>query len=245
MNQNSLIEIGSKADVIIRFNSETTVNGVLYAAKEPYLYLKEANVIINYTNEDKSGSAIKTIIANSQIKPKSVMIGGISFSRKLAALLAQFIETNSNYNYTVFEYGQASREIEDLVGTIYLTTALDNTKPYFVYDSGYNKKTVLYDGDSNSLSGEELEDGKTYYISFSTVKIGTKFDLNKPCMPYMSLEIQGKGNIEKITKEVIMYFDKVSLNSVLEFTFIQNDMINVPLVFHIIDDENNYVVFED
>jgi hypothetical protein len=61
----------------------------------------------------------------------------------------------------------------------------------------------------------------------------------------MSLEIQGVGNIDKVTKNILMYFDKVSLNSVIEFTFIQNDMINVPLVFYIMEDKNNYVVFED
>jgi hypothetical protein len=61
----------------------------------------------------------------------------------------------------------------------------------------------------------------------------------------MSLEVQGIGNIDKVGKNVVMYFDKVSLNSILEFTFIQGDMINVPLQFYIIDDKNNYVVFED
>ena len=37
----------------------------------------------------------------------------------------------------------------------------------------------------------------------------------------------------------VMYFDKVSLNSLLYFSFIQGDMINAPLEFYIIDDKNN------
>ena len=47
-------------------------------------------------------------------------------------------------------------------------------------------------------------------------------------------------------QEVItMYFNTVSLNSIMEFTFMQDDIINIPLEFHIIDDGNNYLVFED
>ena len=40
MNQNSLIEVGSKADIILRFKSAITINGRSYAAKEPYLFFK-------------------------------------------------------------------------------------------------------------------------------------------------------------------------------------------------------------
>ena len=245
MNQNSLIEIGSKAHVILRFKSEITLNGKTYAAGEPYLYLKDANVIVNYTNQDKSGSAVKTIIANSEIKPKSVMIGGISFSRKLAALLACFKETNAQYTYTVFETVTADREIGDTEGYLYLANTLDESAEWFVYDSDYNKVSGAYDNISNSFSSVDFLSGETYFVSYSSVKQGTKFSLNKPSVPYMSLEIQGIGNIDKTTKNVIMYFDKVSLNSLIQFTFIQNDMINVPLDFHIIDDSNNYVIFED
>ena len=117
--------------------------GKEYAAGEPYLYLKDANVIVNYTNQDKSGSAVKTIIANSEIKPKSVMIGGISFSRKLAALLACFQNTATDYNYTVFETFTVEREIEDTKGFLYLANTLNPDADWFVYDSNYEKTTCI------------------------------------------------------------------------------------------------------
>ena len=79
MNQNSIIEIGSKANLVLRFKTEVCLNGKTYAANEPYLYLKDCNIIIDYSNEDKTGTAAKTLIANSDIKPRTVIVRGVSF----------------------------------------------------------------------------------------------------------------------------------------------------------------------
>jgi hypothetical protein len=246
MLQNSLIEIGSKANVVLRFKSETTINGVTYAANEPYLFLKDINVIINYTNEDKVGNTDVNVIATSNIKPRRVIMSGISFSRKIVSLLACYQNSGESYYSTEFVTATADRGESDLVGTVFLPRALKQGESFFVYDSDFDKiENSVYDPETNSISNALFTDNNEYLISFYTTKIGTKFDLNKPNLAYMSLEIQGVGNIDKVTKNILMYFDKVSLNSVIQFTFIQNDMINVPLIFHIIDDKNNYVVFED
>lgn len=245
MNQNSIIEIGSKANVILRFKGTTCVNGKTYQPNEPYLFLKDVNVLINYSNQDKVSSTDINVLANSDIKPRTVTIGGVNFTRKLAALLATFEAGGVDYNPTLFRTLEAEKEDEDSVGTVYLVDDIVFNEKTFVYDSNFEKIESQYNSDLNALTSESFQDGEMYLISFSSVKIGTKFDMNKPHVPYMSLEIQGIGNIDKVAKNVLMYFDKVSLNSILEFTFIQGDMINVPLEFHIIDDKKNYVVFED
>lgn len=245
MNYNSLIEIGSKANVILRFKSATKINGINYAANEPYLFLKDVNTIISYTNLDKTGTTDLTVIANSDIKPRTVAIGGFSFSRKVASLLACFQGKNINYSPTLFKTLPAEKGEEDLEGTIFLTEDIDIESPLFVYNSDFETVEFTYDTAENTLNSADFNNGEEYLVSFSSVKSGTKYDLNKPHIPYMSLEIQGIGNIDKVKKEVMMYFDKVSLNSVIDFTFIQDDIINVPLQFNIIEDKNNYVVFED
>lgn len=244
MNQNSLIEVGSKADIILRFKSAITINGRSYAAKEPYLFLKDVNVLINYTNQDKRGSTDINVIAHSDIKPRSVSVGGVPFSRKIASLLACY-KGQVEYNPTFFRSLTAERAAGEWKGYLFLVDEIDQNKEIFIYDNNFNLVEATYNSDLNAFESEDFIDQQDYYISFSSVRTGTKFDLNKQAIPYMSLEIQGKGNIEKITKNVVMYFDKVSLNSLLYFSFIQGDMINVPLEFYIIDDKNNYVIFED
>ena len=240
MKQNSLIEIGSKANVILRFKIPKKINGVNYEANEPFIFLKDVIVLINYSNQDKTGTAAKTIVASSDIKPRSVSIGGVPFSRKILSLLAEFDDINLDYNSTTFQPLIASDN------KIFLLDDMDSTKPFFVYETGFTKvEGVAYDSTFNTLESENFNDSEEYLISFSSVKKGTKFDLKKPSSGYMSLEIQGIGNIDKKTKNVMMYFDKVSLNSIIEFSFLQDDRMNIPLEFHIIDDKNNYIVFED
>jgi hypothetical protein len=246
MNYNSLIEIGSKANVILRFKAATTINGKTYAANEPYLYLKDCNVLVNYSNQDKSGTTDINVIANSDIKARTVVVGGISFTRKLASLLASFEDVNESFTLTKFVTLKAIRGEGDPVGEILFTDediVVDNN--LFVYDVNFEPVLFEYDSETNTFTSAGFDDGIEYLITYSSARIGTKFDLNKPHIPYMSLEVQGVGNIDKVTKNVAMYFDKVSLNSILQFTFMQGDMINVPLEFYIIEDKNNYVVFED
>ena len=245
MDYNSLIEIGSKANIVLRFKTATNINGINYAANEPYLYLKDVNVVINYSNQDKTGQTDINVIANSDIKPRTVIVGGFSFSRKIASLLACYKDSNLSYNQTLFKSLKGARGENDTEGKIILLDDIVIDDNLFVYDSNFNKITVTHDAALNSLNSADILNDEEYLVSFSTEKFGTKFDLNKPHIPYMSLEVQGIGNINKIKKEILMYFDKVSLSTVINFTFIQDDMINVPLEFYIIDDKNNYVIFED
>lgn len=245
MDYNSLIEIGSKAHVVLRFKTNTCINGINYAANEPYIYLKDVNVLINYTNQSKSGTTDINVIANSDIKPRSVTIGGFSFTRKIASLLTTHQDSNLDYFPTLFRSLVASKEPEDEDARILLIDDIVFNEKLFVYNSDFEKIVVTYDAGLNALNSPLLVEGQEYLVSFSSVKQGTKFDLNKTHISYMSLEIQGIGNINKTKKEVLMYFDKVSLNSLINFTFIQDEMINTPLQFNIIDDKNNYVIFED
>ena len=244
MKNNKLLEIGSKANVVLRFRVPIEINGRSYAAQEPYLFFKDANVLINYSNEDKSGSAARTVIASSQINPRSVSIGNISLSKKLMALLTT-LRGEEDFNMTLF---QTSQPEED--GTIYLNNILDleNFNKIFVYEEGTFNKVGFdldTDGEKITLIDSDLDLTKTYLISYPSVMTGLGFDLQKTHVPYLSLEIQGVGNVDKEKKNIIMYFDKVSLNSLIDFTFIQDRIINVPLEFHIIENKNNSIWIED
>jgi hypothetical protein len=240
MNQNSLIEIGSKANLILRFKAETQINGKTYAAEEPFLYLKDVSIAIDYSNISKVGtSSPRNVLASSEVAPVSVQVAGYSFSRKLASLISCFVQEEYSYAQTKFVTAVADED------TIYLTDEVFGNSNFYVYNDSFEKINTTYNAETNSLSGEGLEDGKEYLISFSSVKVGTRFNLQKPNIPYMSMEIQGLGNIDKSTKSVLAYFDKVSLDSTMDLNFIQDDSINLPLNFNIIDNKNNYIVFED
>lgn len=243
MYRNEIIEIGSRANVVLRFKHETCINNVIYAANEPYLFLRNVNVGINYTNTDKTSTTNKTVLGNSDIKPRSISISGFPFSKKTVALLAKYREV-SDYTKTTFE---TSKSYEKDPGEVFLMIQAQEfiiDDNLFVYDDEFNKIEVDLVGE-RELTGPELEVNKNYMISFSSVMSGSKFELLKPHTPYMSMEIQAVGNKDKIKKECVIYIDKVSLTSSLNFIFLQDSIVNFPLNFHIIDDKNNFIFFEE
>ena len=107
MEQNSLLEIGSKVNIVISFNSTTSINNTVYQAGEPYLYLKDANAVIRYKALDKSASAGPNRIANNQIYANEIIIRSINMNRKLLALL---------FTYDTVQTNPGKRELKTLVG---------------------------------------------------------------------------------------------------------------------------------
>jgi len=251
MAKNNLIEVGSKANVVLRFKTETTINGETYAINEPYLLFKNANVILDYGNENKSASAGRTIIANSDIYPSVVRIASVNLTRKLMSLMTAFQEESTNFGLTRFETIQP--EEDENTGEKFLTVNFDilsgSEDLIFVYEeNNFDRLLVTYSAAQNRLipvNQSELDLTKNYLVSYSSELTGLKFNLQKCSIPYMSLEIQAIGNVDKFTKNVVMYLDKVSLNSVIDFSFLQDDLISVPLDFNIIENKKNYIWIED
>ena len=246
MSQNKLIEIGSKANVILRFRQETKVNGETYSANEPYLLFKNANVLVDYSNEDKTGTATRTVIANSEINPTIISVGSVNLTRKLVSLLTCFSGEEEKFGLTLFET-RSPEEVNGNLQIILNENVLAGTENnIFVYEEGELDKILFtYDAATNRITSSEFQANKEYLITYTSELTGTEFSLKKNHVPYFSLEIQGVGNIDKKKKNINMYFDKVSLNASIEFSFIQDEMLNVPLVFHIIENKNNYVWIEN
>lgn len=240
MNSNSLIEIGSKVNIILRFKANTTVNGQTYTAGEPYLFLKNVNAAIEYSNQDKTAEAKRTVLANSDIDPRIISIMNVNFSRKLASLLTTYEDSVDDFSSSVFESITA-----DESGDLIIANPMIENSEYFIYDQNFNKIEALsYDNDV-TITSSNLNSGEDYLVYYRTPLSGAKFDFIKPSTPYMSMEIQGIGNVDKSSKKIIIYFDKVSLNTVINFNFIEDEIIGAPLEFNIIDNKNNYMFIGD
>lgn len=235
---NKLFEFGSKVNVILSFVAPVTINNVEYSVGEPYLFLREVELVINYANLDKSGSQGKAdVIANSDVGPQSIQLGGVPLTKKLISLLTTSTGT-TNFNKTVFETGIA------FSGVIYMTNQ-DAKLNFNVYDNDLNKiSDVVYDEANNSISSINFNESEEYIISFSSVKNGSGYSLEKTHFPYMRMEIQGKGNVDKDTKEIILVFDKVSMNSIVQFNFIQDSVLKIPLEFRVIKSDYNMYIEE-
>jgi len=158
----------------------------------------------------------------------------VNLTKKLIGLLTEISSDVENFGFTQFQTSSASEENNEKV--IYLNKdLLENSEDkIFVYEEETFElvEDITYDSSDNKISSINFDLSKTYLIVFSSEIEGTRFKLNKPEVPYLSMEIQGIGNVNKQTKNIILYFEKVSLTSVIAFNFIYEGVINVPLDFH-------------
>lgn len=238
MKQNSLIEIGSSADIILRFNSDASINGTQYKKDEPFLFLRNVQVSISYDNIDASSSkGEKKLIASSSISPTTIQVMGAEFTRKMCSLITTYVGV-SNYQKTKI------KSFTPIDGVIYLTEPLSEDKEFYVYDKNFDKVIATHNAAENKLVSNDFKDDEQYLISYTSDESGTKFNLDKPSFGYLSLEIQGEGNIDKIAKPVYMFFERVSLNSVPDFNFYGSSRIDLPLVFHVIKGKNSMYLGE-
>lgn len=250
MKQNSLIEIGSKGDVVLKFNTKTFVNGKCYEPDEPYVFLRDVNVIINYGSENKSATQQQALAAHSNIYPESVSVTGVPFSRRVASLLSTYLDSGSIFLKS--EMKSAEPVAGQNEANVLIVRDLNNEDFVLYTDEmekvdpeNYTFSTKMIEGSGviSPVEGYSFEHEK-YIIFFSSVVNGTGFKLDKPHIPYMTMEIQGVGNINKRNAQVLMRFEKVSLNSVLNFNFLEEGIIGAPLNFTIIKGKNE-IWFED
>ena len=238
IEKNKVLEFGSVASVVIRPRKDMTVGGKTYLAGEPYLYLKNVEVMITYTNTDKTAKTNVTLAAHSKLTPRSITISSVPLSLKILSLIAKY-NGPQEFSYTKFIDGVASANF------IFLTDSVDNTRPIYVYDSNYNKIEFTYNSEMNAVESGDFVDNQRYMISFSSVKDGIKYNLNEEWFSYFSIEIQGVGNIDKITKNLYLFIEKASFISDMKFLFNKTEMVALPLRFHIIDNSNNLFFLEE
>lgn len=74
MKENTLIEIGSSGTVILKFHTKTCINNKTYEAGEPYIFLRDVNVLIRYDNNLKTATDKRLVGAYSDIFPTSINI---------------------------------------------------------------------------------------------------------------------------------------------------------------------------
>jgi hypothetical protein len=244
MKQNSIIEMGSKVDVIISFRKQTTINGKDYAPFEPYLFLKDVKALLKYKELNKRGPTRENTLNVNFADIDTLILSDITFSKKIASLYVDYIGPILDQQQRKFV--SLTCYDGDPNAAIYMNEDFDIAEGYYIYDSDFTKvEDAIYDGGSNSFSSPSFTASEEYLVSFSSGWSGEKYSLKQNMQPLLHIGIQGRGNIDKEGKKVLINIDKASLNSALSFNFIPGDKINSPLDFVVMKSDNNYIVFED
>ena len=115
-------------------------------------------------------------------------------------------------------------------GKIILPKQPRNFESIFVYDMGHSKqtKTALND---NILEGEFAEK-EAYFVFFEVEEPAHVYSLDTPRLPYFSMEIELKGNVDKKPGCGFICFDAVSLQATPSLDIAVQDVENSTLRFN-------------
>ena len=239
--ENRIFEFGGEADVLIKFKNERIVDGVKYAANEPYTFLQDAQIQLSYqnnTSNSNSGAGARASISTHNGRPSQIMITGTPLTKKICDLILTKQESN-NYSFT-------KREITICVEENWIQLNSMPVDIVYVYDNQLNlvEKSSTYTNDCR-VNGK-FKVNEQYLVFYKVESEGDVYNFEIPHYPYFSIELFAKGNTNKITNDVYMNFDAVSLASVPNFNVNYGGILNTPLVFNIIyqNQEEPIVVFE-
>lgn len=218
---NNLYEFGGLCDIIIRCASERRIGDKTYAANEPYTILEDVYCSLRYGIMASEANAKNNVIASRVGLPDYVDIRGITLTHKINNLIATQIEKN-----TISKIYHCAAEN----GIIWLPESNIVPESIFVYH--HNERIVDFTLVGEQIQGA-LEDGE-YLVFYEVLADNMCYDLTTPQYGYFALDIIGKGNTDKSSKNINIKIPAASLMSTPVFEFINGNILYAPLQFKII-----------
>ena len=235
---NNIYEFGGIADVILKFKTNKTVDGVSYQAGEPYTFLKDVDIRFVYDQESSLTGGKKNSLSANSGRPTQIAIGNIPFSRKIANLML------TQDNSTLYTKTKREKIFCEEEGKL-MTHGVPTADTVFVYDSNFMRISV--DTVEDSILYGNFEVNMEYLVFYGELCTGDKYGFEIPHYPYFELDIFMKGNNNKISNTIYMNFPALGLVSVPNFNIISGGMLNTPLVFNVIytGQPEPIIVFEE
>ena len=224
--KNNIYEFGGVADILLRVKSERTIANTTYHANEPYTMLKDVSIQMIYEQETKQGNGARSVYSTNSGRPSQLIIGGVPLTQKVANLIL----TNNNTTY--------SRTHKEIIN---YKAGTDLKLRHKSLDGSI----FIFNHEMEHVKYEDMTDGE-YLVFYQTECEGDKYSFEVPSYGYFSVEVFMKGNTNKISNDVYMHFDALSLATVPNFNIMNGGILNTPLVFNIIynKQEEPIIVFE-
>jgi hypothetical protein len=206
--------------VIIRAISAGTINSATYEANEVIASFT-ADVNLNYDNVGTIANTARTELARNDVYASNMTIIPKQLNDGMYKLIANSFSEDISVPVITTETSNES-------GEIYLNAEID---PAFliVKDTNGNKITGLTVDNANGIiSGLSNSTGyKVYY--YKVVEPISSITFENTSLPYLKIELIGKGNINNETKSFLIIIPKSQINATPTLNFDNSSMINIVL----------------
>lgn len=240
MNLNDVFAFGNKATVLIRLASARKINNTNYAADEPYTMLSNVNVVFQYkgsiVNIDRENAQTAgRLVSYKKDFPTQVAIQNVTLNEKISNLLFDRLNEES---YISRLLTSAAKEITS--DTILLDLSATD---FFLLVDGVINNGFLWNSTTGAFSIINFDEGKDYRVFYREKIAAPSYRLASTHNAYFSLEIFSEGNKSGEPMNVYIRLPRCQL-LVDKKTNMDSGNAVSNLIFSIIEDDNNYIVFE-
>lgn len=228
-----LLEFSSATNVILRAASDFRVNDLEYKKGDVVLFLEDVDVSFTY-NENIKDKTVggRNLMAYDVRKLNAVLIASNPLTLQYVNIFAKKVE--DSFTRTVIE----DTYIEEDKTFIPIENIVDNTE---IFINGIGAVGYTRNENDNSIilniSEEEEFAAGEYLVMYKTLTEKPCYDVNNNyTIPYLTMEITGQGNVDKVDGNVYINIPRVSLLTRPDYS-LGSGITMQDLAFKIIDDE--------
>lgn len=215
--------------VVIRAIAAGAINGTTYEANEVITSFT-GDVNLNYDNVGTIANTARTELARNDVYASSMTIIPKQLNDGMYKLIAN--QSSGDISVPVI-----ATETSNASGQIYLNAEID---PAFliVKDSSGSKVTgFTVDNVNGVISGlSNSTEYKVYYYKVVTPLSSITFE--DVTLPYLKVELIGKGNVNNDTKSFLVVVPKAQINATPSLNFDNESMVNIILDCLIINSDS-------
>lgn len=229
------IDFSGNSNVIIRAYEDYTINGIEYKKNQIITYLNNINFSLIMESNSKVIKTTKTKAHFTDFIPLQAAISNITLTSGIADLI--FADKNSDAMYIP----ALEKSLSDSSGILFLNQIDFDLDSIFIYQDGQVITGYTVDS-AGQVSG--LNPDTEYLISYEVkTEIEQNYTIARRNLPYFSIEVFNRGNVNAEGKDLLIKIPKVALTGVPDLNLSSGALISTELIFKIIDSTLNFIYY--
>ena len=223
MNNKNLLELGGSVDLIATAICDFDTPTRHYKKDHVVLDIKDVDLVLTTTEKTTRAKDDKLVLANVALTMTGVSFPLVPLEKQIYELLG-----SSKKLFTIIKHDYLACELN---GIILPLDYIENADDLKIENDTESKTTVI--------KSDEFVEGQKYEIQYASYELRQQiiFDSYDTNIPYLSLQIKIKGNVDKKGVDSYLFIEKAKLHYDPVMRFVNQGVTYCTLYFDIIDSE--------
>lgn len=231
MNNKNLLELGGSVDLIATAICDFDTPTRHYKKDYVVLDIKDVDLVLTTTEKTTRAKDDKLVLANVALTMTGVSFPLVPLEKQIYELLG-----SSKKLFTIIKHDYLACELNGIILPLdYIENAndlkIENVERFIIENDTESKTTVI--------KSDEFIEGQKYEIQYVSYELRQQisFDSYDTNIPYLSLQIKIKGNVDKKGADSYLFIEKAKLHYDPVMRFVNQGVTYCTLYFDIIDSE--------